>query len=73
MTSQSVGICVNENRFLKSLLFLSRPTVGVSCGGWERGLAVETEKSPLPDKCPKNAARTPRQLHALLGHLRHLR
>ena len=41
-------------------------TARVSCGGWERGRAVETEKLKAR-QMPKNAARTHRQLHALLG------
>ena len=42
----------------------------VSCGGWERGLPVETGKNPKPEKCLKNAARTHRQLHPIkmVGH-----
>jgi len=35
--------------------------------GWARGLAVETESSSSREKCSKNAARTHRQLHELLG------
>lgn len=35
--------------------------------GGEGRLAVETEKSPSPVKCQNNAARTHRQLHAVLG------
>ena len=46
---------------------LLQSTVCVSCGGWERGLAVETGKSPKPAKCLKNAARTHRPLHTVLG------
>jgi hypothetical protein len=34
MTLQSVGICVSEYRFMKLLLFLSRPTGGVTGGWW---------------------------------------
>jgi hypothetical protein len=45
------------------------PTVCVSCGGWEGGLALETGKCSKPGKCPKNAGPTHRQLHALLGAL----
>ena len=41
-----------------------------SCGGWERGLAVETGKSPKLETCRKNAARTHRQLHAVLARFR---
>jgi hypothetical protein len=40
---------------------------GVSCGGWEGELALETGKSPQPEKCSKNAVRTHRQLHAVFG------
>ena len=47
----------------------SRPTAGVSRLGWERGLAVETEKAPSREKAPNNAARTPSRLHAVLGSL----
>jgi hypothetical protein len=43
-------------------------TVCVSCGGWERGLALEKGQSPKPGKCSKNAPRTHRQLHAVLGN-----
>ncbi|HKZ87820.1 MAG TPA: hypothetical protein VJ066_01520 [Candidatus Bathyarchaeia archaeon] len=46
----------------------SQPTVSVSCGGWEGGLAVETGTSLKPGKCSKNARPTHRQLHALLGN-----
>jgi hypothetical protein len=45
-------------------------TACVSCGGWESGLAIETGKTQSPKKCPKNAARTHRQLHALLAGAR---
>ena len=34
----------------------------VSCGGWERGFAAETDKSLKSRKCPKNGTRTHRQL-----------
>jgi hypothetical protein len=45
----------------------SRLTARVSCGGWEGRLAIETGKSPKPEKCLKNAGPTHRQLHAVLA------
>jgi len=53
--------------FFQGCLATCRPTARVSCGGWEGGLAVETGQSSKIAKCLKNAARTHRQLHALLG------
>jgi hypothetical protein len=35
--------------------------------GWERELAVETRPNSKPRKTLENAARTYRQLHAVLG------
>jgi len=43
MTLQSVGICVSEYRFMKLLLFLSCPTVGV------REAAVSNVQPAPPD------------------------
>jgi hypothetical protein len=43
MTLQSVGICVSECRFMKLLLFLSRPTACISGGGEEFGSTIETD------------------------------
>jgi len=57
------GVCVISHGVWSP----SRPTVCVSCGGWERGLAVEAGKSPKPETCRKNAARTHHQRHAVLG------
>lgn len=31
----------------------SQPTAGVSCGGWERGLTVETEKTQSQKQAQK--------------------
>jgi len=53
-------------RILFIQLLMNRLTVCVSCGGWEGGLAVETEKLKAR-KLPKNAVRTHRQLHAVLA------
>jgi hypothetical protein len=45
---------------------VSRPTVGISGGGAEGRLAVETEKTPASN-LPKNAAHPHYPLHAVLG------
>ena len=45
-------------------------TVGVSCGGWEGGFTVETGNAQSRENAQKNAARTHRQLHTVLGAIR---
>lgn len=45
-----------------------RPTACVTCGGWEGRLPVEMGKTQS-QKHAKNAVRTHRQVHALLGAL----
>jgi hypothetical protein len=40
-------------------VMLCRPTVGVSCGGWERGVAVKTKKNSNPEKSLKTRAYPP--------------
>lgn len=48
-------------------LAMRRPTARVSGGGWDGELAVEAGKAQSQKHASKNAARTHRQLHAVLG------
>jgi hypothetical protein len=53
----------------------SRPTVCVSCGGWEGGFAVETEETKARQMLkkrgayPPSAARFVGQINVVEGHL----
>jgi hypothetical protein len=51
----------------KDSLRFERPTVGISCGGWRGEIRHRNGKSLKPRKSLKNAPRTHRQLHAVLG------
>ncbi len=44
-----------------------RLTVGISCGGWRGEIRCRNGTNFQPAKCQDNAARTHRQLHAVLG------
>ena len=45
----------------------------VSCGGWEGGVAVETEKTQSHAKCPKKRAAPPPSAARIVGHVRDIR
>ena len=51
---------------------LLQSTAGVSCGGWECGLAIETEKVQSQKKAQKKRRVPPNPLRAVLGALCYL-